>query len=96
VITSRVRPRHLHYPPDTQVASLWLPNRQPAKWRDRQQVDVVGTIEHRLAAMTPEEREADARAFGERLRRALAAAAERERQAIEGEVTEVEGDSAEN
>lgn len=24
-----------HYPPDTQAASLWLRNRQPAKWRDR-------------------------------------------------------------
>lgn len=23
-----------HYPPDTQAASLWLRNRQPAKWRD--------------------------------------------------------------
>ncbi len=24
-----------HYPPDTQAASLWLRNRQSAKWRDR-------------------------------------------------------------
>ena len=24
-----------HFPPDTQAASLWLRNRQPAKWRDR-------------------------------------------------------------
>lgn len=24
-----------HYPPDTQAASLWLRNRQPALWRDR-------------------------------------------------------------
>jgi hypothetical protein len=27
-----------HYPPDTQAASLWLRNRQPEKWRDRQEV----------------------------------------------------------
>lgn len=26
-----------HYPPDTQAASLWLRNRQPTKWRDRQE-----------------------------------------------------------
>ncbi len=24
-----------HYPPDTPAASLWLRNRQPAKWRDK-------------------------------------------------------------
>jgi len=24
-----------HYPPDTAAASLWLRNRQPAKWRDK-------------------------------------------------------------
>ncbi len=28
-----------HYPPDTQAASLWLRNRQPAKWRDKQEID---------------------------------------------------------
>lgn len=27
-----------HYPPDTQAASLWLRNRQPTKWRDRQEI----------------------------------------------------------
>lgn len=27
-----------HYPPDTQAASLWLRNRQPSKWRDRQEI----------------------------------------------------------
>ena len=27
-----------HYPPDTQAASLWLRNRQPDKWRDRQEI----------------------------------------------------------
>lgn len=28
-----------HYPPDTQAASLWLRNRQSAKWRDKQELD---------------------------------------------------------
>lgn len=31
-----------HYPPDTPAASLWLRNRQPAKWRDRTQHEITG------------------------------------------------------
>ncbi len=31
-----------HYPPDTQAASLWLRNRQPRKWRDKQEVEHAG------------------------------------------------------
>lgn len=31
-----------HYPPDTQAASLWLRNRQPSKWRDKQEREVTG------------------------------------------------------
>lgn len=31
-----------HYPPDTQAASLWLRNRQPKKWRDKQVQELVG------------------------------------------------------
>lgn len=31
-----------HYPPDTQAASLWLRNRQPGKWRDKQQLEHTG------------------------------------------------------
>jgi hypothetical protein len=31
-----------HYPPDTQAASLWLRNRQPAKWRDKQEHQHTG------------------------------------------------------
>lgn len=30
------------YPPDTQAASLWLRNRQPKKWRDKQDVELTG------------------------------------------------------
>lgn len=33
-----------HYPPDTQVTSLWLRNQQPKLWRDKQK------IEHALAS----------------------------------------------
>jgi hypothetical protein len=60
------------YPPDTQAASLWLRNRQPAKWRDRQEVNHTGTLEQRLAAMTPAEREAGAVALALRIERRLA------------------------
>jgi hypothetical protein len=30
-----ITPTIKHYPPDTQAASLWLRNRQPADWRDK-------------------------------------------------------------
>lgn len=28
-----------HYPPDTGAAMAWLKNRQPEKWRDKQEID---------------------------------------------------------
>lgn len=31
-----------HYPPDTPAASLWLRNRQPALWRDKQELEHTG------------------------------------------------------
>ncbi len=37
-------PYEEHYPPDTQAASLWLRNRQPAKWRDKTEVDLGADI----------------------------------------------------
>lgn len=49
-----------HYPPDTGAASLWLRNRQPRLWRDKQEVEHVLSYEQRLKEMTPEERDADA------------------------------------
>ncbi len=70
-----------HYPPDTKAALRWLMNRQPAVWRDRQQVNVTGSLEHRLSQMTPAELAADAIALAERVRRRLA----EYRQAIEHE-----------
>ncbi len=35
-------PTTKRYPPDTQAASLWLRNRQPAKWRDKQEIEQSG------------------------------------------------------
>lgn len=32
-------PIHKYYPPDTPAASLWLRNRQPTKWRDKQEIE---------------------------------------------------------
>jgi hypothetical protein len=61
-----------HYPPDTKAALRWLMNRQPALWRDRQEVDVTGTVAHRISQMTPEERARDALELAERVRRRLA------------------------
>jgi hypothetical protein len=31
-----------HYPPDTAACSLWLRNRQPRFWRDKQDLEVAG------------------------------------------------------
>lgn len=28
-----------HYPPDTTACIFWLKNRQPRKWRDRQEIE---------------------------------------------------------
>src|SRR6266852_524466 len=61
-----------HYPPDTNAALAWLSRRQPELWKERQQVDFSGTLEHRLSQMTPEERAADAVELMARVRRRLA------------------------
>lgn len=48
-----------HYPPDTTAAIFWLKNRQPAKWRDKQEIEHSGTmtqeIKHDLRKLDPEE-----------------------------------------
>src|SRR5712691_5621227 len=61
-----------HYPPDTKAALRWLMNRQPALWRDRQEVNVTGSVAHRIAQMTPDERARDAIELAERARRRIA------------------------
>lgn len=33
-----VQPTTKHYPPDTAAAFIWLKNRQPEKWRDKQEL----------------------------------------------------------
>jgi hypothetical protein len=87
-------PYMAYQPGDVGAQKSWLFNRQGMRWKDRQQVDVGGTIERRIAAMTPAERAADARAFAIRLRQAIAEArrARAEQRTIEGEATEVEED----
>jgi hypothetical protein len=47
-----------HLPPDVGAAKLWLLNRRPKEWRERREVEVTGTLEHRLGQMTPQERRA--------------------------------------
>ena len=49
-----------------------MSRRQPDLWRERRQVDVSGSLEHRLNQMTPEERAADAVDLVARVRRRLA------------------------
>lgn len=33
-----------HHPPDTAAAFIWLKNRDPARWRDKHEVDHSGTV----------------------------------------------------
>jgi hypothetical protein len=83
-----------------QLRSLGLPGQTGIKWPMSLFFSLPRTlwilrrlaIEHRIAAMTPEERAADARAFSERVRQALIEArrARDERRTIEGEASEVE------
>jgi hypothetical protein len=79
-----------HVPADVRAGFQWLYNRQPEKWRDRRHIEHTGTIDQRLAAMTPDERAADAVALVQRIQARLAAA-----RMIEGEsdnVTDAEDD----
>lgn len=70
-----------HYPPDTPAATLWLKNRQPAKWRDTQNIEVSGPNGQPIAlqsvsAMSDE----DLRLMAEIL----------ERSQIQGEIVDIE------
>jgi hypothetical protein len=47
-------PYEVHYPPDTQAASLWLRNRQPYRWRDKHEV-VADAGESLMDGMTEDE-----------------------------------------
>src|SRR5216684_1109908 len=61
-----------HYPPDTKAALAWLSRRQPGLWRERQKVNVTGSVAHRISLMSPEERAADAISLVQRARQRLA------------------------
>ncbi|THF55928.1 terminase [Pseudothauera rhizosphaerae] len=37
-----ITPTIKHYPPDTTACIFWLKNRQPKKWRDKQEHEVTG------------------------------------------------------
>lgn len=54
-----------HYPPDTTACIFWLKNRQPDKWRDRQEVAVESTAD------TPEDRAARDLAIERAFQRAM-------------------------
>jgi len=45
-----------HIPADVRAPFRWLYNRQPDRRRDRKQVEHMGSLEHRISLMTPEER----------------------------------------
>jgi hypothetical protein len=62
-----------HYPGDVGAQKSWLFNRQRERWKDRQQVDMGGTVDVRLMQMTPDERAADAVALVRRIQASLAA-----------------------
>ena len=46
-------PTTKHYPPDPTSMIFWLKNRQPQKWRDRQEVEHTGKLEYEI--VLPEE-----------------------------------------
>ena len=46
-----------HYAPDPTAAIFWLKNRQPAKWRDKQEQEVTATNTNYNIEMTAEERQ---------------------------------------
>jgi hypothetical protein len=48
-------PFTIEHPPDTQVASLWLRNRQPRLWRDKHEIDVADAGESLLDDMTDDQ-----------------------------------------
>lgn len=45
-----------HYPPETQAAMFWLRNRQPARWREKNEADV--TVNNHVNMLTDEQLDA--------------------------------------
>lgn len=49
-------PIRKYYPPDTAAATLWLKNRQPARWRDKQEHEVrITSLEELVSGGEPGE-----------------------------------------
>lgn len=46
-----------HHPPDTTAAIFWLKNRQPTKWRDKQEIEQNTKLSIDLSGLTDEELE---------------------------------------
>jgi len=65
-------PYQEHLAPDVGAAKLWLSRRRPDLWREKQQIDITGSLEHRIAQMTPDERAQDALDLVARARARLA------------------------
>src|SRR5712691_8003426 len=65
-------PHQEYLPPDVGAAKLWLSRRQPELWREKQQIDISGTVAHQIAQMTPEQRAQDALDLVRRARQRLA------------------------
>lgn len=38
-----------HYPPDTAAAIFWLKNRRKEQWRDKQEIELTGSLAEKLA-----------------------------------------------
>lgn len=47
-----VAPYREHYPPDTAAASLWLRNRRPDRWRDKQDFEQSGNVKMEIGWLT--------------------------------------------
>ena len=65
-------PYQEHLPPDVGAAKLWLSRRRPDLWREKQQIDITGSVAQQIAQMTPEQRAQDALDLVARARQRLA------------------------
>lgn len=73
-------------PPDVAAARHWLAQRDPERWREKKEVEITGTLEHRIEQMTLDEKKA-------RLAELLAMASRAlEAPTIDGLATEIDDD----
>ena len=47
--TPLIVPTVKHYAPDTTAGIFWLKNRQPGKWRDKQDLNITGDMDIKVA-----------------------------------------------